>query len=834
MRQLLLLVVVGWLPGAVLLRLPVKDRERRAALDPEERLFWTVILSLAYSLAVTLALAAFGRYSFNRLLIANIGLALAAAAIFRSRLRLRPPRHFALSAVIPIALALLAFTRFSPPAEYVMGGKDPGVYVNEGIQIAQRGSLFIRDATVAATPAFARDLFFPRHTFEDGTPRPDYYGIRFMGFRVNDPATGEVVGQFPHLFPASIAIAHGIHGLTGARWTTPFWAVLGVLAVYFVAVRLFGRPVGAVTGALLALNVVEVWFGKYPNAEVVMQALLFAALLAVARAQIDGDEFFAPVAGAILGLLLFLRLDVLLAIGAIGAGVLFATIRERRRSTVMMAATFGVVATLAAIYQLGPMQAYSYNYVDFARNLRWWHLGSLGLLLAVCAAALAAARSRPTARDRLIQTLPLLLALVLCAAGAYALLLRHPGGRLAEHDAYALRVFANFYVTVPAVIAALGGYALYARRLFWRDPALFVMVAVFCLFTFYKIRIVPDHFWAARRFVPVALPAVLLFAAALAVGPGGAGWRSRLRPLLGIILVLMLGAQYVRAARPVVDHVEYEGLIPKIEQLASRFGEDDLVIVEGRDSQSDVHVVGLPLAYIYARQVLELKSARPDKATFAVFVDWARTRYARVFFIGGGGTDLLSNRYSLRPVASERFQVPEFESTTNAFPRGVRHKEFEYGVYEFAAAAPPPGPEVWFDLDIGTNDDLHVLRFHAKEVSDGQTFRWTRARSFVSVTTIHPTSREVTLVLGDGGRPAAAPPARVEVFLHNQQIGSVQVHGAFSPYTLAIPPELAARAAATQEPVELRLVTSTWSPAVTLGSPDTRELGVMLDKVTIR
>src|SRR5262245_60738569 len=175
--------------------------------------------------------------------------------------------------------------------------------MNEGIQIAQRGTFAYRDPVVASVPGVARDLFFPSHQ------RPDYYGLRFMGFFIRDPNTGLVVGQFPHLFPASIAIAYGIDGLTGARRTTGVWAILGLLAVYFAGARLVGRAAAFGGAALLAVNVVQVWFARYPNAEVVMQALLFAALLATARAHVDGDRFFAPVAGCLLGLLLFLRVD---------------------------------------------------------------------------------------------------------------------------------------------------------------------------------------------------------------------------------------------------------------------------------------------------------------------------------------------------------------------------------------------------------------------------------------------------------------------------------------------------------------------------------------------
>ena len=376
---------------------------------------------------------------------------------------------------------------------------------------------------------------------------------------------------------------------------------------------------------------------------------------------------------------------------------------------------------------------------------------------------------------------------------------------------------------------------MYARRAFWRDPTFFTVAVIFAAFFFYKMRIVPEHFWAARRWLPVVLPMTMIFAAAAAMGPGGTGWRARVvRPLLGVIFLALLASEYLRASRPVVNHIEYAGLIPRLEQLASQIGERDLVVAESRNAGSDVHVMALPLAYIYARQVLVLDSPRPDKPVFAGFLEWAQSKYDRVLFIGGGGTDLLSHRYDVRPLASERFQVPEYESAYNSYPRGVRRKEFEFGVYEFLATPPRDTTGLWFDLDVGVRDDLHVLRFHAKEQTEGRSYRWTQARSMISVTVINDTARNVTLELADGGRPPAASPARVDVFLHGQQLGSIVVAGGFRPYTLPIPPDLAARAAAIEDPVELRLISTTWQPSSILGSPDERQLGVMVDRVTIK
>jgi hypothetical protein len=828
-----MLLVVGWLPGAMLFRAPMLDRDGRAALDAEERAFWAVVLSITTTLAIVLALACLGQYSLERLLAANIAIAVVIGGRWRGRLRMPEAKRITFSAIVPLALVLFAGLRFLPPAEYIIGGKDPGVYVSEGIQIAQRGSLIINDTVVASVPAFARDLFIPQYTDFEGNVRTDYYSTRFMGFFVLDPETGRVVGQFPHLFPASIAIGYGIQGLTGALRTTTVWAVLGVLAVYFGGRRVFGTAAAASAAALLVLNVAEVWFARYPNSEVVMQALLFAALLAYARAQVDGLSFFAPIAGGVLGLLLFLRLDAGLAIAAVAtAGLLGLMTRQAPRPSFWI--SLAVPSGLAAIYMLGPMRPHWHRYQVFLVNLGVVQYVAIGAVAVLLMAILLTARRTAATGTAIRRILPIALATVVVAAGLYALFLREPAGRLAAHDAYALRTFANLYFTVPGVLAGLLGFWLMARDRFWKDAALFLTVAIFAASVFYKIRIVPEHFWMARRFIPVILPGALLFVCAAAFSTAPAAWRGRpLRWAVGAVFVALLGGAFLRTSAPILHHIEYEGLIPRVEALADRFGANDLVLVESRDSGGDVHVLATPLAYIYARNVLVLASAKPDKAAMAAFVEWARTKYDRVFFVGGGGTDLVSQHFGIRPVVSERFEVPEFESTADRVPTRSARK-FIFGVYEFVE--PPRGDEAgWYQLDVGEHDDLQVLRFHSAEQSDRTTFRWTQRTSYVIVSSLPPGAAELTLVLNDGGRPPTAPPARLAVYVGTQRLGEIAVSpGPFRAYTLPLPPDLMARSASADEPLTLRLVSTVWNPHDLLGGPDDRQLGVMVDRVTIK
>jgi hypothetical protein len=74
----------------------------------------------------------------------------------------------------------------------------------------------------------------------------------------------------------------------------------------------------------------------------------------------------------------------------------------------------------------------------------------------------------------------------------------------------------------------------------------------------------------------------------------------------------------------------------------------------------------------------------------------------------------------------------------------------------------------------------------------------------------------------------------VNVALDGDSLGSVIVDTGFKEYRLQIPPALVQRLAATGRSVALTLSTTTWSPEKVLGTPDPRDLGVMVDRVTIR
>jgi len=115
----------------------------------------------------------------------------------------------------------------------------------------------------------------------------------------------------------------------------------------------------------------------------------------------------------------------------------------------------------------------------------------------------------------------------------------------------------------------------------------------------------------ARRFLPVILPQR---SSSQARRCSGRPWRDSSRTarvagravsVLGIVMVTAAGWHFFGQTQPILPHVEYAGVVTRLERLAARIGDDDVVIMESRERP--IFTSRLPLAYVYARNVLVLR-----------------------------------------------------------------------------------------------------------------------------------------------------------------------------------------------------------------------------------
>jgi hypothetical protein len=440
---------------------------------------------------------------------------------------------------------------FNSPQLIVL--RDPGALMQAGYWAAEHGSLPVP----GLLPAF-------------GTSHPGL-SLASFGLAVHG---GGLLPRLPPGLPIVLAAGLWTHGVAGSAVTFPVLGALAVLTVGGLTGRLAG-PQWAPAGALaLALTLPEVVTSRSAYPEIALQILVFGGLSLVTDSLVvmqrppgetgggdAGAGGTVPPAAApqrragrlpaaiVLGCLggLTLGLTTLLASGFIGAllpVIPFGAILALRRWKA--AIPFGIGIVIGAGYGIAGSMAQAGG---VTRMLGPWPR-PLGLAAAGFAAVtlLGAAAGRWRAVRRLLARRPLrwlpgaVAVLVVAAAAALAArpyLQTVRGGtasgyvtalqRLAGLPADPRRLYAEdtlywviWYLGLPALLLAVGGLALLARRclralLTWRDApgpagsgwiqALPLMIIGWVTaVVLWQPGTVPDQPWAGRVLVPVVLP----------------------------------------------------------------------------------------------------------------------------------------------------------------------------------------------------------------------------------------------------------------------------------------------------------------------------------------
>jgi len=831
-------LVLFAVPGLLLLAL-LPPRER-AALRFDEALFLAVAVSVGVSAWAGLLLAELGLFAVTRAALILAGAAAVIAVACRRRLGPPLPPPSGWSSVAPAALVLAAaFALQARPTEYLVGGRDPGVYVATMALIGRTGGIAYTDPGVLAIPAQDVELFYRN------PQGPEFSWGRFMGVPLQSPGTGRVVPEFFHLFPAFGAYLFQTMGVKGALATPPVFGILGTLAVYFALRRLLGGAPALLAALLLALNAVQVWFARYPVSEGLSQLLFFIAFLAVALWEERGHPAWAAVAGGALGLTLLVRIDSVLVLLPLAVYLLarHAAGQLPWRRALPLLVPLGLLASHALLHAA----LFSRKYLLNLAGRPYWHQPAWVWALALLAALALAASVRLwgprvadvcRARGEALRTVAMA-ALVLLALYAYFLrpwlsawagadgndralrlqdgaLLRALGfHRLAAHDAQSL-VRLGWFVTPLALGLAMLGLLLMLWR--WRPRYLFPLLATltFAVFYLYKMRVWNDYYFALRRFVPLLLPWVMGWAALLLWQMARGGRRRA--AVAGTLAALLLGLQ-LRATLPLALHVDWRGAVRFVDDVARRFRPQDVVIFEQPRS---IHLISLPLWAVHGVNALELARFNPDAAKLDHLVRSWRGQDRSIYFVHTYSTDLCG--LFLQRVEEMSFGSAEWERAPGHLPRGPQPRALRFRISRVVPPDElqvPPLPEV----DVGGSDDFQVSGFFDKEGGGDHTFRWTGSCASVYL----PGAQAGDAVRITASAPRRPAPAAVRATFAGVPVGAFQVGGDWAEYVVTLPSPLP-----PASPI-LRLDVPAWRPANVLpGSEDMRDLGVMVDRIVLR
>lgn len=871
--QALLVLAVFLLPGYAVWIAFGQSINRQ--ITATETLFLNLLAGTAVVAWLALALAEVGWFSLPQLLILVSGgsLLLVAWAIRHGRplanpfqgLRFRPV-SLALLLMIGVTIAL------SPrPFQYIVGGRDHGLYVNTGVHIARTGRILIHDSGLVSAPPESRPALIKPDVsvYRSGLPGPWSEGQRLSGLTIRDLDEGIVAPHAFHLYPALIAVFYAVGGVRFALGTTMVFSLLSTLGIYFAGRRLFGQPVALLALLLLVLNVSHMWFTQYPTAEILVQFFIWGGLFAFHVMLTTYSRYAAVIAGLSFGLIHLTKLDTVFipVILFIFLAYLWFT-RRFHRSTWFFVVPYLLLLFHTAVHAFFISTIYFIDQAvrallpDFmARALAEAAAGHpyptdilsrllqqntwaivMGLL-ALAALLFVVTRYRKLAGDKLMwleRHARLGKSLMAIGFGLFALYayLIHPYFQL---DALATPLngtkqsltLLSLYLTPLGLLLGMVGLLqviVGSKGKKANFTWLFLFGNMLPLFIFGAV-ITPDHFWAIRRYVPVAIPAFILFAAYLLwqlVPQRLDNWAKGLLPL-GLTAVLLI--TFWQDTRPVTGIVEYEGMIEQVSQLADSFPPNAVLLFEETDAANRVTA---PLWIIFDETVFTIRADAKDDPTLATAVQAWQAEARDVYWITTDGgqpatLDGLTADYAL----TRTIAVPMVETPTDHLPRQTGHFLANFDAYRLVDKSQVSAPEKVTTLAIGSGTHeqyVHKGLYPTKAWPGLTPRRWTGDRVVIDLpVSSHPV--ELLIMMGNG-RPQHAPVPEVEVYVNNTYLDTVQVEGQAAVYSWPMPED----AQTGGETARLRLEVEPWIPAQTSDSVDEREPGVYLDwvKVVVR
>ena len=744
---------------------------------------------------------------------------------------------------LPQSLAVAAFFLamtfvYLPPAQFVLGGWDPGVYFTSAAGLARTGAFTTQDPILSRLRPEAAAAFT--------TEPPGLHPTLQPGFYVNQDS-GAVTSQFPLLLTTWTAFGIALAGIRGGLAMPFLINLMALLYFYLLARRLMGGGGGITAAALLAFNAVQVWHGKMSFSEELLQVFLFGGLWSGVLWQSTHSRMAAVAAGLALGLLPLVKTEgLVVAFVALSLFCLVPALRLTPHKRLLAlgffpgALTAGVVwATVAQPLAL-----------DQGRSS--WALLLFGLALVVVAARFRSFKE-VIARlfgERAVQ-LPERLgvrhgAFALAAVGALAAAgFAYVETQQTTEPSFLVSLWQGMFLSpLDGVLAGLCVLALVMRQRsalsFFSQPAMaaLLLTSILYLAIFWVYQRgqddVPLFMWSTRRLLPTIIPLLMLMEAwalmQLIDFLPVKGWRPVVVAVVALVAVRWPDAAPVFAAR------EYEGSLAAISAVAARTEPESVLLLDGDDTGVRF---AAPLRFLEGRltYLLQTNWSIQDSDLLPRGIDdlvtEARAQGRSVYYLSSQPRSASRYLVPYQPELVNRVAVslPELERTSLRRPQEMLDFNAEIHIFKIGDRASdlPTGLPLRIDLGDETFPGYSYLRsgfYMSQQTQEGVRYRWTAS---AAVVTIPPGTRSRVLSLrAASGRPAGLAPLDVTISCGSRAFKSLTVGSEFSAYSFPIPAECRRGSAA------ITLSTDPWSFSEMDIAADNRVFGVMLDWIEFK
>lgn len=631
---------------------------------------------------------------------------------------------------VPLLILLVYLGLTVYPFDFIYDTTDCGVYVSSGVQAFRNGSWRFIDPEIADGDDAFRQAFFqltPPDRYESAR-KFHFEGLMGIAYFIKSLDTGLIEPRYFNLYPLWIGLFVSVLGLQPGVWlVTPFLALCGMIGIFLLAGALAGRGSANLTLGLLAVCVLQVWFGRYISTEMpvqaaIMNALAWMLLFGPAPDRSSGDDrgncveacnrritrnyrgysrLAMMVSGLMLGTGHFARIDTVLVIPAVAvAGLMWLAFERNLRPYLLFLATYATVTPVAVLTAWRLNETYvleTFVHVDFSMSPSLAG-GSAAGVVAIAVFSGWFVRKRMDRITEWYRAHSAVILNIICIAMGIAVfygyfirpVLNPPDYELFRKMSKEARSHAfpsmtlrwlGWYMTPPVLFASFAGLCLLMRRrLTLRNILFFLIAAFYCVYFLESLHCTPYHYWGMRRFITVVVP--VLF-----IGSGyffcrAFQWSRKLRSHLAsacvaILLTVTAGA-LAKDLRLITGFNHWRGSIDSLERINSTLPEDCRLIVP---TYPGIYMY-TPLKLLFDRKVYMMQNQADTGAVLKIVSKWLENG-ERVFVMGrtqASGSQVEGLR--LIPVLSENLRPSRMEDFVDRKPDRRGAHAFSYHIWE--------------------------------------------------------------------------------------------------------------------------------------------------------
>ncbi|MEM7331958.1 MAG: glycosyltransferase family 39 protein [Chloroflexota bacterium] len=822
-------------------------------VDGEPSLSWLMGLFLAFMGTVIfvgwtgVVLVSFGQFSLLNVTLAALFLG---GGLWLWKRPFASPKFQTLHATeLGLLLLMLgAAIVYFRPHEYVLGGIDPGVYVNIAANAVRTGEFHVNDEWSANLVPFA-DV-----TLREQPPQWRSRYLQFVGWYLDDKTPGRIIPQFFPFHSMLVAVGISLGGLFAGLLVTPVWGVLSLTAVYYTTRQLFNEWVGILTAVFLAITPTHIYFARYPTTEPLTLLLVFTGLLAFQKLWDNeaGKELWGILMGISFGAAFLTRIDLpVVAILLVGFLFLRWWQNEWHKGWTLAAVALSTLMAHAAVSAWLLNAPYVWNTYGGVATLLGGStvvigVGVVGVTLAVgCLVLIWRTEwqtfvASPVGRFLRSRRLRWMIAISVVAISLFAYFVRPIIQPVVSYPSWPTGAEAflldgenwvrlGWYLTPLGLALATIGLAIIVLRYSLNRFGFFLFVGGLSIIQYvYRIFNTPYHIYAMRRYVPIVIPVLVVFAAV-------ALWllfqqERRWIKVATVVIGIGLFGGLLYQARFVLPLRDLEGATAQLVQVANAIEPDAILVISEPATSTFADTFGPPLRFIYGHDIATIRQGGVEaEAYIQALQALAEAQKRPLQLLSTSAIDpVVKEVFALEPVAFLPVRLPKLRNTYTDYPSVNQTVYYGIEVYNLAPAGNDLDTAETVLIDIGSIDTAYIVDgFYGKEPLPGEvTVRWTQETAVLEI----PNQEADQLLIEVQARifrPEGVPPAPVIVTLDDQILGEFV-------------PERALTAVSFQAPINtedetsmLQFTTTTFSPAEINGSGDQRDLGFLLDWVQI-